>query len=111
MIITTLALLFAGAPATPAATAPGACPYAVVARDATGRRTNVHRHPTLAAGKVAKLGSGTPVFVCGAKGGWLWVHFSEGRHTCRGTASGLDVRYARACAKGWVERHRIVAPR
>ncbi|WP_411340718.1 hypothetical protein V6U71_01790 [Sphingopyxis sp. J-6] len=105
MILAPLALLFA---AQSGAAAPaGVCSYAVIAGDASSRKTNVHRTPTIASGKVGKLTRGTPVFVCGARGNWLWVHFAQGRHSCRGTANGLDVRYASTCAKGWVERHRV----
>lgn len=106
MILSSFALLLAAQAEAPA-TRPGACAYALVAADRTGRRANVHRAPTLAAGKIAKLGANTPVFICGAKGSFYWVHFAEGRHTCRGTATGLDPRYASTCEKGWVEKSQI----
>lgn len=104
MIFASLALLFAAQ--SPAA-APALCPYAVIAGDASGRKTSVYRTPTIAAGKVGKLGRGAVVYVCGSRGDWLWVHFSQGRHRCRGTANGLDGRYASTCVKGWVERRRV----
>ncbi|WP_447761054.1 hypothetical protein [Sphingopyxis panaciterrae] len=105
MIFASLALIFAAQSGTVAA--PGVCSYALIAGDASGRKTNVYRTPTLASGKAAKLGRGTPVFVCGARGQWLWVHFAQGRHKCRGTANGLDARAASTCAKGWVERRYV----
>jgi hypothetical protein len=105
MIFASLALLLAAQ--GPVAAAPALCSYAVIAGDASGRKTSVYRTPTIAAGKVGKLGRGTPVYVCGSRGNWLWVHFSQGRHRCRGTANGLDARYASTCAKGWVERRRV----
>lgn len=87
--------------------AAGVCPYAVIAGDTSARKTNIYRTPTIASGKVGKLDRGAPVFVCGARGDWLWVHYSQGRHSCRGTTGGLDTRYAATCANGWVERRRV----
>lgn len=107
MILLSLALLLAAQAEAPV-TRPGACAYALVVADRTGRRADIHRSPTLAAGKVAKLGANTPVFICGAKGSFYWVHFAEGRHKCRGgTATGLDPRYASTCEKGWVQKSHI----
>lgn len=105
MIFAPLALLFAAQAAGPPV--PALCPYGVIADDGTGRKTAIYRTPTIGAGKVGKLGRGAPVFVCGARGNWLWVHFEQGRHSCRGTANGLDGRYASTCVKGWVERRRV----
>lgn len=102
MILAPLALLLAAQGGDA-----GVCSYAVIAGDTSGRKTNVHRTPTIASGKVGKLDRGTPVFVCGTRGDWLWVHFAQGRHSCRGTAGGLDAGYASSCAKGWVERRRV----
>lgn len=104
MILASFALLLA---AQGPSAAPALCPHAVIAGDASGRKTSVYRTPTIAAGKVGKLGRGTPVYVCGSRGDWLWVHFAQGRHACRGTGRGLDARYASTCAKGWVERRRV----
>ncbi|ALC10919.1 hypothetical protein [Sphingopyxis sp. 113P3] len=102
MIVSALTLLFAAQGPVPAL-----CSAAVIAADAGGRKTNIYRTPTIAAGKVGKLGRGTPVYVCGSRGNWLWVHFSQGRHICRGTRQGLEVRHASTCAKGWVDRRRV----
>ena len=107
MILTSLALMLAGTDASAASAA--LCPPARIARDQTGRRTNVHRTATLASGKVAKLGSGEVVYVCAAKGSWYWVHFADGRHKCYATSAGLDARYASTCATGWIQRHRLIA--
>lgn len=104
MIVSALTLLLAAQEPAPAF-----CSPAAIAADAGRRKTNIYRTPTIAAGKVGKLDHGTPVYVCGSRGNWLWVHFAQGRRACRGTRQGLELRNASTCAKGWVERRRVAA--
>jgi hypothetical protein len=83
------------------------CPYAIVAGTPQDARVSVYRTPTVAARKVGRLKAGSVVYICGGNSSWLWVHYRDGRYSCRGTGNGLDGRAASTCANGWVERYRI----
>ena len=95
-IFATLALAMQGA------TAPAACPPAVVTGNAQSARVAVYRSPSLAARKTDRLRAGTRVMVCGEQGGWAWVAYASRRNSC------VPARGA-TCATGWVDRRRLAA--
>lgn len=102
--MTTAALAFAlqAAPVAPS------CPHGVAAGSA---RLWVYSAPGAGARKTAKLRPGTRLFVCNANAGWLYVLYPDRRHSCPGTATGLDIRAASACASGWLPRQHVAVAR
>ncbi|KTE17266.1 hypothetical protein [Sphingopyxis sp. H115] len=89
---------------TAAVPAPPACPAGLAAGSA---RIWVYSAPSAGARKTAKLRPGSPLFICNANAGWLYVLYRDRRHSCPGTAAGLDLRYTSTCASGWLPRHRV----
>lgn len=83
------------------------CPYAIVAGGPQDPKVSVYRTPSIGARKTGKLKAGSVVYVCGENRGWFWVHYKDGRYSCRGTGNGLDGRAASTCANGWVDRRYI----
>jgi len=103
MTMTALAMMLqSSAPAVAAN-----CPYAIVAGRPGDAKVAVYRTPTVAARKTGRLKPGSVVYICGENRSWFWVHYKDGRYSCRGTGNGLDGRVASTCANGWVEKRRI----
>ncbi|MBN8842445.1 MAG: hypothetical protein J0H88_04275 [Sphingomonadales bacterium] len=83
------------------------CPYAIVMGGPRDSKVPTYRTPTIAARKVGRLKPGSAVYICAENRNWFWVHYKDGRYSCRGTGNGLDGRAASTCANGWVPKDRI----
>lgn len=101
-LMTALMLAQSSAPAVAAH-----CPYALIAGAPRSAKVSVYRTPTIAARKTGRLRPGTVVYICGETAAFVWVHYAEGRYSCRGGGNGLDGRAASTCANGWVEKRKI----
>jgi hypothetical protein len=99
-----LSMTTALALALQAAPAPPTCPLGVAAG---GARVWVYNAPGRGMRKIWKLRAGAPLFVCNANAGWVYILYPDQRHSCPGTANGLDIRYAATCAGGWVPGHQV----
>ena len=86
------------------AAVPPTCPAGLAAGNA---RLWVYSAPSVGARKTAKLRPGSPLFVCNGNAGWVYVLYRDRRHSCPGTANGLDLRYTSTCANGWLPRHHV----
>lgn len=84
------------------AAVPPSCPAGLAAANP---RIWVYSAPSVGARKTAKLRPGSPLFICNANAGWVYVLYRDRRHACPGTAAGLDLRYASTCAGGWLPQH------
>jgi hypothetical protein len=98
-----LSMTTALALALQAAPAPPVCAAGL----ATGSSPKIWVYKSPGARKTDKLRRGSPLFVCSANGGWVYVLYRDRSHACPGTAAGIDVRYASACAGGWVQRQQV----
>ena len=101
-IMTALALALQTAPTAPT------CPAGLAAGSA---RIWVYSAPVAGGRKTAKLRTGAPLVICNANAGWFYVLYRDQRHSCLGTANGLDIRYASTCANGWLPRNHVAIVR
>lgn len=55
--------------------------------------------------EIDKLGSGHRVYICDEQGDWFEIFYSGSDAPCGSSSdSGLDVRKAKGCRSGWVEK-------
>lgn len=55
--------------------------------------------------KIDRLQSGREVYICDESGEWFKIFYSDSNGPCGATSSdGLDVRKAKGCQSGWVEK-------
>lgn len=92
---------------SPAPTVAANCPYAIVMGGPRDPKVPVYRSPSIGARKVGRLKPGSAVYICGENRGWFWVHYKDGRYSCRAGGNGLDGRAASTCANGWLPKSRI----